>query len=267
MASGTEVKYVTTTSRVVRGMEARTIKKWEADGWELVSQTPGKIRSEITFRRPKPKSRPLPWIIGGGAFVVALATIITIGIINERNAAPAESAEPAPPAASATPTDVATPVPTPDDNVCDVEFSSTCTFGQTAIYSDSTSDGELVLEITVLPPVEFAPSDGATFFDSFANQQAAKPVNIYFPVTIKNISPSLVRDASFVFTNATNVDEGESEVLTINDGEIRGYVSFEPLAPGDAYTFNNGWSMSTLSGIELSVDIDGLAGYSITFSE
>ncbi len=70
MATGTEVTYETRTIRAVRGMEPRTIKKWEADGWELVSQSPGKVQTELTFRRPKPKSRRLLWIIGGGVLVL-----------------------------------------------------------------------------------------------------------------------------------------------------------------------------------------------------
>ncbi|WP_064078155.1 DUF4839 domain-containing protein [Prescottella equi] len=92
MTTGTEVAYETKTVRAVRGMESRTIKKWETDGWEAVSQSPGKVQTEITFRRPKPKSRPLLWIAGGGALVLVLATIIVVGVIGERNAAPEESA-------------------------------------------------------------------------------------------------------------------------------------------------------------------------------
>lgn len=56
-----EVKFETKSVRAIRGMESRTVKKWEADGWVLVSQTPGKLQTEITFRRPKPKSRRLVW--------------------------------------------------------------------------------------------------------------------------------------------------------------------------------------------------------------
>lgn len=40
---------------------------------------------------PEPKSRPLLWI-AGGAFVLVLATIIVVGVIGEKNAAPEESA-------------------------------------------------------------------------------------------------------------------------------------------------------------------------------
>ena len=51
MATDTDVTYGTKTIRAVRGMESRTIKKWEADGWEFVSQSPGKVQAaEIAFR-------------------------------------------------------------------------------------------------------------------------------------------------------------------------------------------------------------------------
>lgn len=90
----TDIKYETKTVRVVRGMESRTIEKWEGEGWEVVSQAPAKIRTEITFRRPAPKSRRVLWIVGGGVLTLALATIVTVGVLGEKNAVPAESASP-----------------------------------------------------------------------------------------------------------------------------------------------------------------------------
>lgn len=96
MTTNAEVAYETKTVRAFRGMESRTVNKWEAEGWEFVSQTSGKVQSELIFRRPKPKSRRLLWIIGGGAFALILATIIIFGAISERNADTAESAIPAP---------------------------------------------------------------------------------------------------------------------------------------------------------------------------
>lgn len=78
----------------MRGMESITIKKWQDGGWELVTQTQRKLHTDITFRRPKPRSRRLLWIVGSAGFAVVLGAVITIGVISERNA-PAESAEPA----------------------------------------------------------------------------------------------------------------------------------------------------------------------------
>lgn len=45
--------------KTARDMESRTSAKWEAQGWEVVSQPAGKISTELTIRRPKPKS---PWL-------------------------------------------------------------------------------------------------------------------------------------------------------------------------------------------------------------
>ena len=60
--------------RAIRGTEARTIKKWQESGWELVTQNPGPLlQSKLTFRRPKPK---VPWrlmaVLGGAAILFAI---------------------------------------------------------------------------------------------------------------------------------------------------------------------------------------------------
>lgn len=54
-----DVAYEMQTVRTVRGMESRAIKKWESAGWELVGQTQGRVKTQLIFRRPKPKSRRL----------------------------------------------------------------------------------------------------------------------------------------------------------------------------------------------------------------
>lgn len=103
------------------------------------------------------------------------------------------------------------PSPSPDvAPVCETaSLSDPCIFGQTAIYSDTVGGEEMRLEITVLDPVAFTPTTAAVYFDNLATEQPALPVNVYFPVTIKNVSPALDRDSSFVFSQATNEAEGE----------------------------------------------------------
>ncbi|WP_185022885.1 DUF4839 domain-containing protein [Curtobacterium sp. PhB115] len=62
----------------VRGLEARTIAKLEQDGWEIMSQTQGRLQSEIRVRRAtKPLSRRTLAI--GGSVVAALAVVIVLG--------------------------------------------------------------------------------------------------------------------------------------------------------------------------------------------
>lgn len=64
------VKYETTSVKTVRGTENLMISKWEKDGWELVTQNTGKLRTELVFRRPKPPFQWKPLAIIGGVLVV-----------------------------------------------------------------------------------------------------------------------------------------------------------------------------------------------------
>ena len=63
MADG-EVKYNNKTVTTIRGLEARSIAKWEKEGWEFVSQAPATLlRTTLAFRKPKkpiPRPRPPP---------------------------------------------------------------------------------------------------------------------------------------------------------------------------------------------------------------
>lgn len=71
--TATGVKYETRTVKSVRGLEARTRAKVEKEGWEFVSQEQGTVRSELTFRRPRPEA---PWkLIGAGGGLLALLVV------------------------------------------------------------------------------------------------------------------------------------------------------------------------------------------------
>src|SRR5690606_5505043 len=74
-----ENKYEYKVVQTVRGTHGVVISKMQKDGWELVEQLPGRLRTTLNFRRPK---RPLPWrLIGAGAAIlVALAAIIVTGV-------------------------------------------------------------------------------------------------------------------------------------------------------------------------------------------
>lgn len=69
-AAADTVKYQTTSVQTVRGTEKLMIAKWEKDGWELVAQTTGKLRTELAFRRPKPPFQWKPLAIVGGMLVI-----------------------------------------------------------------------------------------------------------------------------------------------------------------------------------------------------
>ncbi|MCS5511725.1 hypothetical protein NY537_03070 [Curtobacterium flaccumfaciens pv. betae] len=105
------VRYETKTVHAIRGREGKARSKMEQDGWELVQQNPGALRSSLVFRRPK---KPLPkkaLIIGGSVAAVAVVGII-IGAITEGDPAPVETATAiARPEASASATTSAVPTP------------------------------------------------------------------------------------------------------------------------------------------------------------
>ncbi|MFJ3622467.1 DUF4839 domain-containing protein [Streptomyces iakyrus] len=75
-----EIKYEYKAVQTVRGTDGVVISKMQKDGWELVEQLPGRLRTTLNFRRPK---RPLPWrLIGAGAAVlVVFAAIIGTGVV------------------------------------------------------------------------------------------------------------------------------------------------------------------------------------------
>lgn len=155
--------------------------------------------------------------------------------------------------------------PSADPLVCETTASSEpCTFGQTAIYTDSNRSGDIKLEITVDAPVEFELSEEAWVpYDLEPN-----PVNVYFPVTIKNSSPELDLTDVMIHTQATNAEQGAYDgILEVSDREIDGISAFKELAPGESMSGKEGWSMDTLDGVEYELSIDGLAGYSITFTQ
>lgn len=120
MTTATGVKYETRSVKTVRGMEARTKAKLEKEGWEFVSQTQGTVRSELTFRRPKPET---PWkLIGIGGGLLALLIIVLL-IINALGGGDSSSngAEtfPSPTPSQIAPTEASTPSvePAPADPV------------------------------------------------------------------------------------------------------------------------------------------------------
>ncbi len=101
-------------------------------------------------------------------------------------------------------------------------------FGQTAIYL-TLSTKEPRLQITVpLAPAKAQSEQGRYLFDDFANEKEPQAVNVYFPVTIKNVSTAATLDSSYLFTHATNRDQDESDVLNIVADGFEGTPSLGP---------------------------------------
>lgn len=121
-----DVEYEFKDVRAIRGMEARTIAKWQKDGWEVVDQRPGALRTELRFRRVKPSRRRQILLVAAGA--VVLAVVMGVGVLLENDdsdsepaaasasEAPSPSEEPTE-EPTQTPSDEATPTvePTPEE--------------------------------------------------------------------------------------------------------------------------------------------------------
>jgi hypothetical protein len=71
-----EIKYEYKTVQTVRGTDGLVISRMQKDGWELVEQTQGTLRSTLNFRRPK-KSQP--WLLIGSVAAVLVILAIVIG--------------------------------------------------------------------------------------------------------------------------------------------------------------------------------------------
>ncbi|SOE65774.1 protein of unknown function [Streptomyces sp. OV198] len=121
-----EIKYEYKTVRAVRGTNGLMISKMQKDGWELVEQTQGTLRSTLSFRRPK---KPLPWPLIGALAAVLVILAVIIGVASalsgggekkdksDKPAAAASekpSATPPPTAAESTATEVITPQNNPE---------------------------------------------------------------------------------------------------------------------------------------------------------
>ncbi|MCZ4618543.1 hypothetical protein [Rhodococcus qingshengii] len=264
--TGEETRYEFTEIKTIRGTESKTITSKQQEGWELVTQQEGRLRTTMTFRRPKPKPPWRLWAALGAAGVI-LAGILTTGALLEDDSdasttdtVAASSAEQSSPQSA--PEREAEPS-SADPMICDGKLGGIpCKFGQTAIYSDTVRSGEVKLEITVGAPVEFTPSeDASTLYD-----RPLEPVSVYFPVTVKNTSPE--RAVGMIVGQATNVEQGETDIKAVSNGAIEGLAvaGVEGMPVGESISVKDGWTMTTLEGVEYRVKIDGLAGYSIKFT-
>jgi hypothetical protein len=106
-----EIKYEHKTVRTVRGTDNVVISKLQKNGWELLDQEQGTLRSTLSFRRPK---KPQPWLlIGTGvAVLVILATVIGVASALSDESETKDEPDKATAAASEKPSAKPTPTPT-----------------------------------------------------------------------------------------------------------------------------------------------------------
>ncbi|MGW7261263.1 hypothetical protein [Streptomyces sp. NPDC054834] len=121
-----EIKYEYKTVRTVRGTDGLVISKMQKDGWELVEQAQGTLRSTLNFRRPK---KTQPWLLIGAAAAVLVTLAIVVGVASALSggeekkdesgkstaaASAKPSATPTPAATESAATEVITPQNNPD---------------------------------------------------------------------------------------------------------------------------------------------------------
>ncbi|MEU3706935.1 DUF4839 domain-containing protein [Streptomyces anulatus] len=104
-----EIKYEYKTVQTVRGAGGLVISKMQNDGWELVEQDQGMLRSTLDFRRPKkPLSRMVIGTAVGG--LALLATVIGVAAaLEDGGEKEGESNKPTAASASAAPSATSTP--------------------------------------------------------------------------------------------------------------------------------------------------------------
>ncbi|WP_105970744.1 DUF4839 domain-containing protein [Streptomyces geranii] len=104
-----EIKYEYKSVRTVRGTNGLVISKMQKDGWELVNQAQGTLRSTLDFRRPK---KPQPWLLIGTTAAVLVTLAVVIGVASALSDGGEKKDELDKPPAVASEKSSATPTPT-----------------------------------------------------------------------------------------------------------------------------------------------------------
>ncbi|MFP8887062.1 DUF4839 domain-containing protein [Streptomyces mangrovi] len=108
-----EIKYEYKTVQTVRGTDGLVISKMQKDGWELVEQAQGTLRSTLDFRRPK---KPQPWLLIGTVTAVLVILAIVIATASALSDGGEEKDEPGKPTVAASEKSSGAPTPTAADS-------------------------------------------------------------------------------------------------------------------------------------------------------
>jgi hypothetical protein len=264
-------RYENKIVQAIRGTEDKTIAKWEAAGWEFVSRDQGTFRTALTFRRSRLK-KSLPAAIAVVFLLLVSVGGLTLGLIfgdDEETAAPPTAAD-----GSSSPSEVVTPTqpsePAPSEATWEETEDAHLTFGETARFRSTAGNNNIPLEITVESPVSFTPSEAATVFDERAavggQEGSLYETNVYFTVTIRNLSTSEAFSTDAVFSDVAETG-ADDQVSTILEGDVVGMIGWpQEVAPGASFSLKDGYSVKDATAIEYTLDFDGLAGRSFYFS-
>jgi hypothetical protein len=138
-----DLRYELKSVKAMRGTEGRSIAKWQAQGWELVSQDSAKIHTTLNFRKVKP---PLPMrqIVMGAAVAAVLLGILGVGAALEGNGGSEDAASrKATPSAVATTAPEVTPTPKVTPSVATPSQPEATQPGTTASQPVEPPDGPL----------------------------------------------------------------------------------------------------------------------------
>ena len=166
----TDIKFETRTVHAIRGLELRAIAKLESEGWELVSQQPGRLRTEMAFRRPKPKTRWFLWTVGGGGLAAVLAVVIVLGIIGERNTPPAKTPD--------SESSLASQTPSPSPSVESSKTESSQQLEDPVLTPENNAELAAILALT-----DYCDPSIAAFGEAYKSR------TISFPGNIQNLAP------------------------------------------------------------------------------
>lgn len=203
-----------------------------------------------------------------------LPLVLALILVVSGCASSASSPSPASPTSSPdqTPVEVeqrtAEPEVNAEDTTCNIdEKFGKCFYGQTAIYKDSRRSGDQVLlEITVQEPREFKPGSDARFATkTLGGTQEQGADNLYFDISIRNLSEKAILGRSDVELAANSATDGDSHVRTVQDDKVKAYWD-AILQPGQSSTMRSGWNFNNGTKPTFKVRIDGLGGNSVTFS-
>lgn len=240
--------------RVIRGAESGTITKWQRAGWELKSQSKASlVHSELTFYRARPRvTRRLVVLAVCGLVLAGVVAAVIVGIVTEDVPELASSGQSPVPAAPVSPD----PTPSSSEaaretrwNGDQVEFR----FGETASFTSTAGNGtKIPLTFTVSGPREYEPEDPS----------AVRGTAVYFAVSITNLSETETWDTAFLLSH-TFVNETDGEETWDFDAGWTGH----DIPPGQSLEFKDAWDVVDTKGLRYELDIDGLAGYTIYFTE
>lgn len=250
----------------IRGTEARTVAKWQQDGWELDGQDQGTLRTELTFRRVKPKVPSPAVLASGGVLLLFVILGIIAGILESGGSSkPAASSPPSAAQAADAPSKKPSTAPAKATQApASPEASQGPRFGQTVPFTVSgvcDDEGEcgaatLQLQVTVSGPTAFNPDYPA---------HPTQATSVYFTVTIKNVG-AVSYDTSEVPTGASS--GGTDGDIAYSDAD--GVLSIDGLhhiRPGESYTFKDGFNVASADDVTYNIAPYGLGGKTLYFTK